>query len=138
MGLATVHRHVTVPDAAARRLEGARLAAFLATSTDDRPHVAPVWYRYLPDEEVVEVVVTGRKLANLRENPRASLSVHRAERGVPEWTVTVFGTATVVDDTGPTRAANAAINRKYGVDPAAWEENTLVRIDVGSASLRTY
>lgn len=114
------------------------MAAFLATATDDRPHVAPVWYRYRPDEDVVEIVTTGTKLANVRANPRVSLAVHEAATGIPEWTVTLFGTATVVEDPEATRRALTAINEKYGVEPAAWADNTLVRIDVGSASLRTY
>ncbi|MFB6152190.1 MAG: hypothetical protein ABEJ40_10325 [Haloarculaceae archaeon] len=61
-----------------------------------------------------------------------------AEAGIPEWTVTLRGTATVVEDDEQTAAANRRINRRYGVDPDAWRENTLVRIDVGSASWTRY
>lgn len=129
---------MTVPEPAKRLLQSEPLAAFLATSVDDRPHVAPVWYRYRPDEEVVEIVTTGRKRSNLRTNPRAALAVHKADRGLPEWTVTLLGTATVVDDSEETERTSRRINRKYGVEEDAWEENTLVRIDVGSASYRTY
>ncbi len=110
--------------------------AYLSTCTGTRPHVAPVWYRY--EDGVVEIVTTGRKLANLRENPRVSLAVSADTEGVPEWTVTLQGTATVVDDAELTREANARINRRYGMPEDAWEENVLVRIAVGSASLRTY
>jgi hypothetical protein len=52
--------------------------------------------------------------------------------------VTLLGTATVVDDEEAFREANRRINRKYGVDEDAHSENTLVRIDVGTASYRTY
>jgi ribosome-binding ATPase YchF (GTP1/OBG family)/nitroimidazol reductase NimA-like FMN-containing flavoprotein (pyridoxamine 5'-phosphate oxidase superfamily) len=111
--------------------------AALATTVDDRPHVAPVWYVY--DDGVVELVTTGRKLANVRENPRVALSVHAHEDGLPSWTVTLRGTATVVDDADATAAANTRINRRYGVAEDAWAgENTLVRVTVGSASHRTY
>lgn len=136
--LGPVGPDVTVPDEAARLLEGTTHAAFLATCTDGRPHVAPLWYRYLPDEEVVEVSTTGKKLANLRANPRVSLAVHEAEAGHPEWRVTLFGTATVVEDEDAFQRANRAINRKYGADPDDWSENTLVRIHVGSASVETF
>lgn len=126
----------TIPPEAERLLESEPLMAFLATSSGSRPHVAPVWYRYA--DGVVELVTTGRKLANLRENPYVSLAVQKAEGGLPEWTVTVLGTAEVVDDEAAARAANRRINEKYGVASDAWEENTLVRIAVGSASYRTY
>ena len=127
----------TVPPEAERLLTGEPVTAHLATCADGRPHVAPLWFHYA--DGVVELVTTGRKLANVRENPRVSLSIQKAEGGVPEWTVTLLGTATVVDDEVATREANRRINRRYGVPEDAWEdENTLVRIDVGSASYRTY
>lgn len=112
------------------------VSAHLATCREGRPHVAALWYRY--EDGTVEVVTTGRKLANVRANPRVALSIEKGERGLPEWTVTLRGTATVVDDEAESRAATRRINRKYGVEPDAWEENTLVRIDVGSASHTVY
>jgi len=123
------------PDVAAKLTSEPR-TAHLATSQDDRPHVAPVWYRY--EDGIVEVVTSGRKLADIRANPRVALSVQNAERGVPEWTVTLHGTATIIEDEAIFREANRAINRKYGADEDDWADNTLVRIDVGSASVRTY
>lgn len=126
----------TVPDAVEERLESAPLMAHLATSVDDRPHVAPVWYRY--DDETVAVVTTGRKLANVRENPQVALSIQAADGGDPEWAVTLLGTATVVDDEEASQQARARIHEKYGADVDSYSENVLVRIDVGSASLQTY
>ncbi|WP_255195325.1 pyridoxamine 5'-phosphate oxidase family protein [Halorarius litoreus] len=123
------------PEAAAL-LTSEPLLAHLATCRDGRPHVAPVWYLY--GDGVVEVVTSGRKLADLRENPYVSLSVEQSERGDPEWMVSLRGTATVLDDDDAFREANARINRKYGADEDAWTDNTLVRIEVGSASHRTY
>ena len=125
-----------VPERVAELLAAEPLTAHLATCRDGRPHVAPVWYLY--DDGVVSIVTTGRKLADVRVNPYVSLSVERAERGLPEWTVTLRGTADVVDDRDAFERVNGRINRKYGVGDEAWEENTLVRIDVGSASYRTY
>jgi nitroimidazol reductase NimA-like FMN-containing flavoprotein (pyridoxamine 5'-phosphate oxidase superfamily) len=125
-----------VPTEAEELLTGEPLTAYLATSREDRPHVAPVWYRY--GDGTVEVMTTGRKLENLRANPRVSLAVQKADAGVPEWTVTLLGTAEVVADEGKSREANRRINRKYGAEPDDWAGNTLVRVDVGSVSYRTY
>lgn len=131
-----------VPDEVEELLTDDPVAAHLATSVDDRPHAAPVWFRYEPadgdDRPVIEVMTTGRKLANIRENPRVALSIQESERGHPEWTVTVRGTAEVVDDEAASREANRRVNRRYGADPDDWSENTLVRIAVGSASYKTY
>lgn len=126
----------TVPAEAEALLTSEPLVAHLATSTDDRPHVAPLWYRY--DDGVVEIMTTGRKLANIRENPRVALSVQKDENGIPEWRVTLRGTATVVDDEAVSREQNRKLNRKYGIDEDSWEENTLVRIDVGSVNYETF
>jgi nitroimidazol reductase NimA-like FMN-containing flavoprotein (pyridoxamine 5'-phosphate oxidase superfamily) len=125
-----------VPTELAERLTADPLTAHLATCRDGRPHAAPVWYLY--DEGVVRIVTTGRKLADIRANPYVSLSIEKSERGLPEWTATLRGTATLVDDREAFERVNGRINRKYGVDDDAWEENTLVRIDIGSASSRTY
>ena len=125
-----------VPPAVEELLTSEPLTAYLATSSEDRPHVAPLWYRY--EDGTVELMTTGRKLENVRSNPRASLAVQKAAAGIPEWTVTLLGTAEVVEDEAANRAANRRINRKYGVEPDAWSGNTLVRVDVGSASYRTY
>ncbi|QLH76524.1 pyridoxamine 5'-phosphate oxidase family protein [Halosimplex rubrum] len=132
----------SVPDEVEELLTGDPVAAHLATCVDDRPHAAPVWFRYEPadgdDRPVIEVTTTGRKLANVRENPRVALSIQDSDGGHPEWTVTVRGTATVVEDETENERANRRINRRYGADPDDWAGNTLVRIAVGSASHRTY
>jgi nitroimidazol reductase NimA-like FMN-containing flavoprotein (pyridoxamine 5'-phosphate oxidase superfamily) len=125
-----------VPARVAELVTTEPLTAHLATCRDGRPHVAPVWYLY--DEGVVSIVTTGRKLADIRANPYVSLSIEKSERGLPEWTSTLRGTADVVDDREAFEQANGRINRKYGVNGDSWEENTLVRIDIGSASFRTY
>lgn len=125
-----------VPPAALEKLAGMKAVAHLATSVDDRPHVAPLWYRY--EDGVVEILTTGQKLANVRRNPRVALSVQHDEEGMPEWEVIVLGTATVIDDDDEAREANRELNRKYGADDDSWEENSLVRIDVGSVSYKEW
>ncbi|WP_254545363.1 pyridoxamine 5'-phosphate oxidase family protein [Halomarina pelagica] len=125
-----------VPPEAAELLTSEPLMAHLATCRDGRPHVAPVWYRYADD--AVEIVTSGRKLANVRANPRVALSVQKDDGGRARWMVSLLGTATVVEDDDEIAAATARINRKYGAEEDAWPENVLVRIDVGTASYRTY
>lgn len=125
-----------VPAEAERLLTSEPVIAHLATCVDGRPHVAPIWYHYA--DGVVEVLTTGRKLENLRRNPRAALSIQKDEGGRTEWMVSLRGTATVVEDEAATQEAAARINPRYGASEDAWTENTLVRIDVGSASYETY
>jgi PPOX class probable F420-dependent enzyme len=112
------------------------VVAHLATCTDGRPHSAPLWYRY--EDGTIEILTTGVKLENIRENPRVSLSMEQDQDGIPEWMVTVRGTATVIEDEDEIREANTRLNRRYGVEDEAWSENVLVRIDVGSAFYHTY
>ncbi len=126
----------TVPEEVETLLRSEPLAAYLATSVDDKPHVAPLWYQY--EDGVVELTTKGRKLSNIRKNPRVSLAVQKAEAGIPEWMVTLLGTAEVVEDEAEETRVRHEINGKYGVDPDAFPENTLVTIDVGSVSYTVY
>jgi PPOX class probable F420-dependent enzyme len=112
------------------------LTAHLATCRDGKPHVAPLWY--VVREDTIEVVTTGQKLTNLRENPKVALSVAKDDGPRAEWMVTVLGTATVVDDPEASEAATKRINRKYDASESAWAENRLVRIDVGTSTHRIY
>jgi PPOX class probable F420-dependent enzyme len=127
-----------VPEEAAELLRSEPLMAHVATCRDGRPHAAPVWYHYDDESETVEITTTGRKLANIRENPRVAVSVQKDVGGKAEWMVSLLGTATVVDDEEETRRAADRINGKYGADASDYPENALVRIDVGSATYSTY
>lgn len=127
---------MAIDETAAELLQSEPLAAFLATANENHPHVAPVWYRY--EAGTVEVATTGKKLQNVRANPRVALAVQKDDAGIPEWTVTALGTATVIDEESETEAAIEKINRRYGVESDVWADNTLIRIDVGSTSHRRY
>ena len=126
----------TVPPEAEDLITAEPLMAHLATCSNGRPHVAPVWYDY--DDGTLELLTTGRKLANLRANPRAAVSIQKDDRGDARWMVTLLGTATVVEDEAETREVTRQINEKYGAPGNAYDENTLVRVDVGSATYQTY
>jgi len=125
----------TVSPEAERLLESEPLMAHLGTCAEGRPHVAPVWYRYA--DGVVEIVTTGRKLANIRRI-RGSPSRYRATRRAHA----MDGLATRHGDgrrrRKQTAAARRRINEKYDAESDAYAENTLVRIEVGSATYQTY
>jgi len=126
----------TVPDDAERLLTDEPLVAHLGTCRDGKPHVAPIWYVYR--DGTVEIVTTGRKLANIRANPRVAISVEKTDDGTPQWGMTLRGTATVVEDEDEGREILHRINRRYGAAEDAYAENTPVRIDVGSVNYWTY
>ena len=125
-----------LPDEAVERLTGEPLVAHLATCHDDRPHVAPIWFAYRDD--AIELVTAGKKLENIRRNPRVALSVEQSDGPDARWGVTLRGTATVVEEGAEATEIHRRINRRYGADEDEWPENTPVRIDVGSANYWTY
>lgn len=127
---------MTVPPEIEELLADAPVMAHLATCVDDRPHVAPVWYAYR--DGTIEVLTGGRKLANVRENPRVAVSIQKDRGGRAEWMVALQGTATVIEDEAETMEAARRINPKYGGDEGSYPENTLVRIEIGNAMYRTY
>jgi nitroimidazol reductase NimA-like FMN-containing flavoprotein (pyridoxamine 5'-phosphate oxidase superfamily) len=126
-----------VPPAVEAVLTEGREMAHLATSVDDRPHAAPIWYNY--DDETVEFVTGGRKLENIRQNPRVALSIEHSEDGHGEWYVVLFGTATVITDEDELWAGRTRLFQRYrDRDPSLEEDGeppeALVRVDIASAA----
>lgn len=104
---------MTIPDHVADRIADAPLSAHLATSVDDRPHVAPVWYAY--DDGSLWVTTGGRKFRNLRRNPRVAVSIESADRaGNVDWNATLLGTARVVEDDERESWLLDRMDEKYG------------------------
>ncbi len=68
-----------LPDEAETLLSEESVMAHLATCSDGRPHVAPVWYHY--GDGTVSILTGGRKLANIRENPRVAVSFQKDTAG---------------------------------------------------------
>lgn len=134
------------PSELAATVGGEPAVAHLATAVDDRPHVAPVWYRYA--DGVMTVLTGGKKLRNLRSNPYVALSIQRDDGGVMEWMAAVRGTATVTEDAGAVNEAARTVYSKYlGSDVESWapvhraalssDPNVaLVEVSVGSATVR--
>ncbi|MFC4988791.1 pyridoxamine 5'-phosphate oxidase family protein [Saliphagus infecundisoli] len=127
---------MSVPPEAERLLESRPLMAHLATSVEDRPHVAPVWYRY--EDGTIDLSIGGRKLENVRANPRVALSVQHDEDGDARWMVSLRGTARVVEEREQAEAAIARINEKYGASADSYGDNEFVRVEIGSATYSTY
>lgn len=128
---------MSVPEEVEELIADAPLSAHLATAADNRPHVAPVWYGYR--DGVVSVLTTGKKLKNVRANPRVAVSIEKQGDDGPEWSVSLLGTATVVEDTDRTRAARERVFGKYReTDDDDEGEGTLVEIEVGSATSGRY
>ena len=126
---------MSVPTAVEELIAGARVSAHVATSVDDRPHVAPVWYVY--DDGVLSFVTNGRKLENLRRNPRVAVSIERAEEGSVEWSVTLLGTATVVEAEDRVGPVADRIFEKYDSDED-YPFQPLVEVDVRTATASVY
>lgn len=125
---------MTVPSEIEDLLAG-RYSAHVATTVDDRPHVAPVWYVY--DDGVVSFVTSGRKLENIRKNPRVALSIEKADDEGFHWTVTLLGTATVVEDPAVVAPVRRRIDEKYANDED-FGFQPLVRVAVRTVASQVY
>jgi nitroimidazol reductase NimA-like FMN-containing flavoprotein (pyridoxamine 5'-phosphate oxidase superfamily) len=126
---------MSVPPEVAELIADARLSAHVATSVDDRPHVAPVWYLY--EEGVLSFVTSGRKLENVRRNPRVAVSIERAEGGDVEWSVTLLGTATIVENEERVTPVANRIFEKYDSDED-YPFQPLVEVEVRTAAASVY
>lgn len=133
---------MSVPTEVEALIRGAPLSAHLATAVDDRPHVAPVWYGYRDD--TLYLLTGGKKLANVRQNPRVAVAIERATEGDVDWTVTMLGTATVSDDPDRMAWAEEWVFDAYDDDAADPDAETdggeyaLVEIAIGSVSWSVY
>ena len=145
-----------VPEEVVEHIADAPLSAHLATSVDDRPHVAPVWYAY--DDGSLWVTTGGRKLRNLRRNPRVAVSIESADRaGNVDWNATLLATARVVEDDDREAWLLDRMDEKYRGDDERTETDGgaiepdggdggddgdpsggLVELRVASATLATY
>ena len=95
-------------------IEDAAVSAHVATTVDDRPHVAPVWYGYR--DGVLYFLTGGRKLENLRENLRVAISIEDAHRGDVNWNVTLLGRASITEDPDRIDWASGWIYDRYEND----------------------
>lgn len=126
---------MSVPAEVEELITGARLSAHVATSVDDHPHVAPVWYLY--EDGVLSFVTSGRKLENVRRNPRVAVSIERADEEAVDWSVTLLGTATVVEEEARVAPVAERLFAKYDSEED-YPFQPLVEVEVGSATASVY
>lgn len=126
---------MTVSAEVASLIADAPVSAHLATSIDDRPHVAPVWYGY--QDGVLYFITGGQKLANMRRNPRVAISIEKMSDGDVEWNVSLRGTATIRDDPDRIDWASGWIYDKYKADdeiPSDEDPDSTQQTDGGESS----
>lgn len=137
---------MSVPTEVESLISGVPLSAHLATAVEDRPHVAPVWYGYR--DGTLYLLTGGKKLANVRRNPRVAVAIEDATDGDVAWTVTMLGTATVSDDPERMAWAEEWVYDAYddgATDPDAdartdggEDEYALVEVEIGSVAWSVY
>ena len=79
-----------------RFLSGRRLGVLVTIAPDGRPSPTPVWYRYRDGVLYARTSGDAAKVANLRRDPRVSVSVHGEQ--APYRGVIVHGRAEILDD----------------------------------------
>lgn len=127
-----------IPPSAKRRIHAHDGVAHVATTVEDNPHVAPVFYHY--EDGTIYFITGGKKLANLRANPRIALGLYEQTGPHPEDVrqATILGTATIIDDDWERiKHYGDAIREAYYGEPSdEWPtpESTLVKVTIGSVT----
>jgi PPOX class probable F420-dependent enzyme len=94
---------VRVPDEARRVIESDALAHVTTIDPDGRPQTTLAWVGLEGDEVVFATLPDQRKLRNLRQDPRITISIQTdrvTPYGLHEYLV-IYGTARVTDGGGP-------------------------------------
>jgi len=94
---------VRVPDEARRILESDSLAHVTTIDPDGRPQTTLAWVGLEGDEVVFATLPDQRKLRNLRQDPRITISIQTdrvTPYGLHEYLV-IYGTARVTNGGGP-------------------------------------
>jgi PPOX class probable F420-dependent enzyme len=94
---------VEIPGSAREVIESGQLAHFVTLNRDGSPHVTIVWVGLEGDEIVIGKLYPDQKVANIRRDPRVSLSIEaRAgdQYGMKNYLV-VEGTARVTEGGAP-------------------------------------
>ena len=91
-----------IPETARAVIESGRLAHVVTVNRDGSPHVTIVWVGLDGDEIVIGKLMADQKVANLRRDPRVSLSIEAegAQFGMQNYLV-VEGTARITEGGAP-------------------------------------
>jgi nitroimidazol reductase NimA-like FMN-containing flavoprotein (pyridoxamine 5'-phosphate oxidase superfamily) len=139
-----------VPSEIADRIRNENYISYLATTTNDRPHVVPIWYRYADD--TLWFTTNGpKKVANIKRNPRVAATIQHDIDGHPQWMVSFRGQATVYDDVEVITDITRKIYEVYvGSDPDEWDdrrqqqvtnpnpERRVIEMEIGSVFSKEY
>lgn len=102
------------------RLHEARNIWLATTRPDGRPHLAPVWFVYVDDRIWIGTGADAVRVANLRSNPAASVSLE--DGNAP---LVAEGTVRIREHDRPVKVAEA-FHAKYD-----WDVTVEVDADVG-------
>jgi PPOX class probable F420-dependent enzyme len=91
-----------IPETARAVIESGRLAHIVTINRDGSPHVTIVWVGLDGDEIVIGKLMADRKVANIRRDPRVSLSIEAEgeQWGMQNYLV-VEGTARITEGGAP-------------------------------------
>ena len=92
-----------IPDSARRLIQSDALAHVATIDRDGKPHVTLAWVGLEGDEIVLATLPDQRKLANMRRDPRVTISIETSnvnDFGLTEYLV-VYGRARVTEGGGP-------------------------------------
>ncbi len=91
-----------IPETARAVIESGRLAHVVTLNRDGSPHVTIVWVGLDGDEIVIGKLMADRKVANIRRDPRVSLSIEAEgeQWGMQNYLV-VEGTARITEGGAP-------------------------------------
>lgn len=117
-------RDMNPPTTPADRLQAERNVWMATTRPDGRPHLAPVWFVYVEDRIWIGTGTGSVRVANLRSNPRAAVSLEDGNSPI-----TAEGTVEIHDRSRPAAVA-AAFAEKYG-----WDITKETDEDVGVVTL---
>ncbi|WP_112246144.1 PPOX class F420-dependent oxidoreductase [Kribbella monticola] len=100
---------MTMSEAARELIDGANTAVLATIDPDGTPQTSVVWVGRDGDDVLISTTAGLRKVANLQENPQASLLILDAADS--SHYVEIRGTATITDD--PDRQLAVQISEKY-------------------------
>lgn len=91
-----------IPTSAREVIEAGRLSHFVTVNRDGSPHVTIVWVGLDGNELVIGKLMEDQKVANIRRDPRVSMSIEAEgdQQGMQNYLV-VEGTATVTEGGAP-------------------------------------
>lgn len=119
----------TPPERAVDLISDEPLTAYVASASNETPHVTPVWYVY--HEGRLEFFARGTLLSTLRENPTVAVTIPTDVPGYGDWHISMRGEATVIDDV---ERINETARRLFPTYVDGWPD----RWNVGTEKLTTH